>query len=60
MNALHVEDSLNGLTSAKRAGMRCVVVPLPLSNGMDFSAADLVVETLEAVSVEMIEEIFEK
>ena len=57
---LVLEDSFNGLTSAKRAGMRCIVVPLPLSNGMDFSAADLVVETLEAVSVEMIEEIFEK
>ena len=39
--ALAIEDSFNGLTAAKRAGMLCVAVPNPMTQGMDFSAADL-------------------
>ncbi|MEM9562241.1 MAG: HAD family hydrolase [Actinomycetota bacterium] len=43
---LAVEDSHNGVTAAKSAGMRCVVVPNRVTAGSDFSAADLVVDSL--------------
>ena len=52
---LALEDSFNGLTAARRAGMHCIVVPNGLTAGMDFSAADRVVKSLEEVTVELIE-----
>ena len=45
-SALAIEDSANGLTAAKAAGMRCVVVPNPMTKGMDFSSADIRLESL--------------
>ena len=45
-NALAIEDSVNGLTAAKAAGMRCVVVPNPMTKGMDFSSADIRLDSL--------------
>lgn len=41
--AIAIEDSVNGVTAAKAAGMAAVAVPGTLTIGMDFSAADLVV-----------------
>ena len=38
--AVAIEDSLNGVTAAKRAGMRCVAVPNPMTADMDLAAAD--------------------
>ncbi len=49
-----LEDSQNGVRSAKAAGMACVAVPSALTRQMDFSAADLVVASLEAVTPEVI------
>jgi HAD superfamily hydrolase (TIGR01509 family) len=43
---LAIEDSYNGVTSAKRAGMLCVVVPNPMTADMDLSGADLRLESL--------------
>jgi HAD superfamily hydrolase (TIGR01509 family) len=44
---LAVEDSLNGLASARAAGMRCVAVPDPLLAGDPrYRAADLVLRSL--------------
>ncbi len=40
-NALAIEDSVVGLTAAKAAGLPCVVVPNPMTKGMDFSLADI-------------------
>jgi HAD superfamily hydrolase (TIGR01509 family) len=37
-----LEDSLNGLLSAKGAGLRCIVSPGPYTEGQDFSLADAV------------------
>jgi HAD superfamily hydrolase (TIGR01509 family) len=45
-NALALEDSFNGLLSAKRAGMMAVVIPNPVTKGMDFSQANLVIDSL--------------
>ena len=57
-NALALEDSVNGIIAAKRAGMRTVAVPNPVTRGMDFGQADLVVDSLaELTLTEMIEQI---
>lgn len=47
--AVAIEDSLNGLTAAKAAGLRCVAVPGPMTRQLDLSAADLRVESLAGV-----------
>ena len=44
--AIAVEDSVHGLTAAKAAGLWCVAVPGQLTKGMDFSAADVVLDSL--------------
>lgn len=44
--ALAVEDSPNGLAAARAAGLFTVAVPGPMTRGLDFSAADLVLESL--------------
>lgn len=49
--ALAVEDSVNGCVAAKTAGLRCVVVPTQLTAHLDFSMADLVVESLDRVTL---------
>lgn len=43
---LVVEDSPNGVTAAKAAGMRCVAVPNPVTEGSDLTGADLVLDSL--------------
>jgi HAD superfamily hydrolase (TIGR01509 family) len=49
-----LEDSHNGVQAAKAAGMACIAVPSALTRSLDFSAADLVVHSLEAVTPETI------
>ena len=49
-----LEDSQNGVRSAKAAGMVCIAVPSPLTRQLDFSEADLVVGSLEEVTPETI------
>jgi beta-phosphoglucomutase-like phosphatase (HAD superfamily) len=41
-----LEDSPNGVLAAKAAGMAVVAVPGPMTAGLDFAAADLVVPSL--------------
>jgi HAD superfamily hydrolase (TIGR01509 family) len=43
------EDSPNGLAAAKAAGLFCVAVPGGVTRGLDFSAADVVVDSLAEV-----------
>jgi HAD superfamily hydrolase (TIGR01509 family) len=45
-HALAVEDSPNGVTAAKTAGLRCIAVPNRVTAALDFSGADLVVTSL--------------
>ena len=47
-----IEDSPNGVVAAKAAGLWCVAVPGPITRGLDFAAADLVVDSLVAVELE--------
>ena len=44
--AVAFEDSLNGLLSAKRAGLFCVVIPNMVTRKLDFASADLVLGSL--------------
>lgn len=45
-HAVAIEDSHHGCTAAKDAGLACLVVPNPVTAGMDFSRADLVLDSL--------------
>jgi HAD superfamily hydrolase (TIGR01509 family) len=49
--AIAIEDSPNGITAAKRAGMFCVAVPNPLTSRLDTSHADLEVTSLRELSL---------
>lgn len=44
-----VEDSERGLQSALAAGIRCIVIPTPLTGGGDFKTAARVVDRVEDV-----------
>jgi HAD superfamily hydrolase (TIGR01509 family) len=43
------EDSPSGVRAAKRAGIRCVVVPNAMTAGLDLSEADLRIESFEQI-----------
>jgi putative hydrolase of the HAD superfamily len=45
------EDSLNGLKAARAAGMRCIVVPGPMTRHLDFEGAWKRVQSLTEVSL---------
>lgn len=45
------EDSLHGLRAAQAAGMRCVVVPNPVTRHLDFDGAHRLLESLAEVSL---------
>jgi HAD superfamily hydrolase (TIGR01509 family) len=49
--AIAFEDSPNGIAAAKAAGLWCVAVPHEITRGLDLSAADLVVPTLEGLTL---------
>lgn len=44
--SIALEDSPNGIASAKAAGMYCLAVPNPLTRGLDLSAADWITDSL--------------
>jgi beta-phosphoglucomutase-like phosphatase (HAD superfamily) len=48
---LAIEDSPNGITAAKLAGLRCVAVPNPITSGLDLSEADLQLSSLADVTL---------
>jgi len=49
--AVAIEDSPNGVTAAKRAGLRCIAVPNRITAGLDLSQADLRVASLADVTL---------
>lgn len=44
--AIAFEDSPNGIAAAKAAGIFCVAVPNPVTDSLDLTKADLVLESL--------------
>jgi HAD superfamily hydrolase (TIGR01509 family) len=49
--AIVVEDSRNGVAAAKAAGMFTIAVPNPMTAALDFSEADLRVDSLAALDL---------
>ena len=49
--AVAIEDSLNGVTAAKRAGMLCVAVPNPMTDDMHLDEADLRLSSLSEMGL---------
>ena len=50
--AVAIEDSLNGVTAANRAGMFCVAVPNPMTRDMPLGAADLRLDALSDMGLQ--------
>lgn len=50
-NCYVLEDSRNGVTAAKRAGMRCIGYINPNSGNQDLSAADLIVRSIKEIKI---------
>lgn len=49
--AFAIEDSPNGITAAKQAGLRCVAIPNSITARLDLSQADVVLRSLAEVSL---------
>jgi HAD superfamily hydrolase (TIGR01509 family) len=49
--AIAVEDSANGVTAAKAAGLIAVAVPNAMTAGLDFAHADLVLSSLTEMTI---------
>ena len=47
-----IEDSFNGVTAAKRAGLLCIAVPNEMTGDMDFDQADVLLGSLAEMSLE--------
>ena len=55
-----LEDSAHGVASAKAAGMTAIGVPSRITRFNDFSAADLVVDSVEDLNVTLLEELVDR
>jgi HAD superfamily hydrolase (TIGR01509 family) len=49
--AIAIEDSPNGVASARRAGMKCVAIPNSITARLDLSHADLILNSLAELTV---------
>lgn len=58
--AIAFEDSLNGLTAAKQAGLHCVVVPNDVTGHLPFAEHDLLISSMKEKSLEEVVELIGK
>ncbi len=49
--AIAFEDSINGMRSAQSAGLTCVAIPNEITRFLDFSSADLILNSLADVTL---------
>jgi HAD superfamily hydrolase (TIGR01509 family) len=49
--AIAIEDSPNGVTAAKQAGLKCVAIPNPITARLDLSQADILFSSLAEVTL---------
>jgi HAD superfamily hydrolase (TIGR01509 family) len=49
--AIAIEDSPNGVTAARRAGLRCVAIPNSITARLDLSGADVVLGSLAEITL---------
>ncbi len=52
-----VEDSDIGVESAKRAGIKCIAVPNEWTKDGDFSKADIIINSLKELNMELLEKL---
>ena len=52
--AFAIEDSPNGVTAAKRAGLRCVAIPNTITASLDLSRADVILGSLAEVTLDQL------
>jgi len=52
-----IEDSKIGLDAAKAAGMKCIVIPNKYTKDQDFSQADLIVHSADALDIDLLKSI---
>lgn len=50
-DAFAIEDSPNGVTAAKRAGLRCVAIPNSITAKLDLSGADVLLRSLAEITL---------
>ena len=55
-----IEDSPNGVTAAKRAGMRCVAIPNSITARLDLTHADVTLDSLADVTLGQLLQRFER
>ena len=58
--AIALEDSLNGVLAAKKAGMYCVVIPTEVTRQMSLDHADLCLNSLDELPLEKLLQRIEK
>lgn len=54
-----IEDAYKGVVAAARAGCTCIAIPHDFTRGQDFRSATRIVDSLDAVTVALIEELVE-
>lgn len=52
-----IEDSINGIISAKKAGMRCIAVPDKRLDPAGFERADIILNSVTDINISMIKKI---
>ncbi|WP_345443516.1 HAD-IA family hydrolase [Actinoallomurus vinaceus] len=52
--ALAVEDSPNGIAAARAAGLRCLAVPNRITENLDLSQANVLVDSLSGITLEAV------
>lgn len=58
-DCITIEDSTNGITATKKAGMKAIGFENPHSPGQDLSAADLRVTSISSLSLDRIKSLFD-
>ena len=59
-DAIAIEDSPNGVTAAKAAGMRCVAIPNSITARLDLSHADVILNSLAEVTLRQLLQRFDR
>ncbi|NLM96417.1 MAG: HAD family phosphatase [Halanaerobiaceae bacterium] len=52
-----IEDSRNGVTAALEAGMKCIAFSNPNSGKQDISKADIIVNSIEEINIELLKKL---
>ncbi|MCL2480326.1 MAG: HAD family phosphatase [Spirochaetaceae bacterium] len=53
-NCIVIEDSYNGVTAAKKAGMKCIGYQNPSSGKQDISSADLIIKNFDQLNMDLL------